>query len=94
MSRFILRRTHAFRAVFGLPGERTRDQEVVLKALAEFCRANRSSVIVSPVHKQIDPLATCVAEGRREVFNRISQFIHLDQDELIRIINEAEKHDD
>lgn len=89
----ILGRARAFREVFGLPENRTRSQSIVLKVLAEFCRTNKSSVTVSPIHRQVDPLATCVAEGRREVFNRISQFIHLNQDELIRIIEEAEKNE-
>ena len=93
MSRLILRRARAFRSVFGVTGKRTKDQAIVLKVLADFCRAYRSSVAVSPIHRQVDPLATCVAEGRREVMTRISHYIQLDQDELIRIINEAEKTD-
>jgi len=93
MSRLILRRSRAFRSVFGVAGKRTKDQEIVLKVLADFCRSNKSSVTVSPIHRQVDPLATCVAEGRREVMTRISHFIQLDQEELIRIINEAEKND-
>lgn len=93
MSRLILRRARAFRAVFGTTNNRTREQEIVLKVLGDFCRVNKSSITVSPVHRQVDPLATCVAEGRREVINRISQYLQLDQEELIRIINEAEKTD-
>ncbi|HBZ17503.1 MAG TPA: GTP-binding protein [Pantoea sp.] len=93
MSRLILRRARAFRSVFGTTKNRTRDQEIVLKVLADFCRVNKSSVTVSPIHRQVDPLATCVAEGRREVMNRITQYLQLDQEELIRIINEAEKTD-
>ncbi|HEJ9371212.1 GTP-binding protein [Klebsiella oxytoca] len=93
MSRLILRRARAFRKVFGVPGSRTKEQEIVLAVLGRFCRANKSSVTVSPIHRQVDPLATCVAEGRREVLNRISDYIQLDQEELIRIINEAEKTD-
>lgn len=93
MSRLILRRARAFRAVFGTGKSRTREQEIVLKVLGDFCRINKSSVTVSPIHRQVDPLATCVAEGRREVMNRISQYLQLDQEELIRIINEAEKTD-
>lgn len=93
MSRFVLRRSRAFRKVFGEAGKRSREQEIVLKVLAEFCRTNKSSVTVSPIHRQVDPLATCVAEGRREVMTRISHYIQLDQNELLRIISEAEKDD-
>lgn len=93
MSKIIRGRSRAFREVFGLPGKRTKSQDIVLKVLAEFCRANKSSITVSPIHRQVDPLATCVAEGRREVFNRISHLVSLNQDELIRIIEEAEKND-
>lgn len=89
--RLNLRRSRAFRKVFGESGKRNKEQEIVLKVLADFCRVKESSVTVSPVSKQVDPLATCVAEGRREVMNRIIHFISLPQEELIRIIQEAEK---
>jgi hypothetical protein len=41
--------------------------EVVLADLKRFCRADTSTVVVSPVSKAIDPLAMAMAEGRREV---------------------------
>ncbi|MEW6485377.1 GTP-binding protein [Tatumella ptyseos] len=89
--RLNLRRARAFRKVFGENGKRSKEQEQVLKVLADFCRVKDSSITVSPVSRQVDPLATCVAEGRREVMNRIQHYISLPQDELIRIIQEAEK---
>ena len=44
----------------------------VLADLKRFCRAETSTLVVSPVSKAVDPLAMGMAEGRREVWNRIS----------------------
>lgn len=43
----------------------------VLKDLSEFCRFTRSTVAVSMVQNTVDPLATILAEGRREVFLKV-----------------------
>lgn len=53
------------------------DQAVkkVLKDLAKFCRANRTTV-----HR--DDRATAVLEGRREVWLRIQEHLRLSEDEL------------
>ena len=49
--------------------------EIVLADLKRFCRVETSTVVVSPVTKTIDPLAMAMAEGRREVWNRIQQYL-------------------
>lgn len=51
--------------------------EKIMAALAGFCRAHKSCVIVGR-NGQIDTHATAVAEGRREVWLRIQQYLNLD----------------
>lgn len=43
------------------------DARALVALLAEFCHARRSSIMVSPATGAVDPIATAVAEGRREV---------------------------
>lgn len=49
--------------------------EVVLKDLARFCRAHKSTF-------HADPRAHALAEGRREVWLRIAEHLRLSPDEL------------
>ena len=55
-----------------------RDAQLVLADLKRFCRAAESTLMVSPVTGQVDPLATAAAEGRREVWMRIIAHLHLE----------------
>jgi hypothetical protein len=52
--------------------------EEVLADLARFCRANQSTF-------HSDPRVHAVAEGRREVWLRISQHLNLTDDQLWRM---------
>lgn len=52
--------------------------EEVLADLAKFCRANQSTF-------HADPRVHAVAEGRREVFLRISQHLNLTDEQLWRL---------
>ena len=49
--------------------------EIVLKDLARFCRANKSTF-------NADPRLHAVAEGRREVWLRVQHHLKLTPDEL------------
>lgn len=70
----------AYRRLFVGDGkEPMGDAATVLDDLRRFCRADRSSVTVSPVSGMIDPYATAFAEGRREVWIRIQQFLNHDE---------------
>ena len=62
--------------------------EVVLADLKRFCRADTSTVVVSPVSKAIDPLAMAMAEGRREVWNRIQSYLHMADREITQLKEE------
>ena len=88
----MLGRTQAYRrafqkhddGTFGLDGQR------VLADLAKFCRARKPTTVVGR-NGQVDPIATALAEGRREVWLRISEMLHLDER---TIVNLQETRDD
>ena len=63
-------RRYAYRKTFDGPLA-----EVVLKDLARFCRAHKSTF-----HE--DPRAHAVAEGRREVWLRVAYHLNLTPDQL------------
>ncbi len=64
--------------------------EIVLADLKRFCRAETSTAVVSPVSKAIDPLAMAMAEGRREVWNRIQSYLHMADREITQLKEETE----
>jgi hypothetical protein len=59
--------------------------DVVLRDLARYCYAAKSTLKVSQVTQQSDALAMAFAEGRRDVFNRIVAMLNLDSDQIQRI---------
>lgn len=86
----------AYRAVFGEQGKRTREQEVVVADLMNFSKLLASSVAISKSSGCIDPLATMLAEGRREVAHRIINYTSLDDAQIlvaIQQLNEALNND-
>lgn len=68
-----------------------RDAMLVLADLKRFCRAAESTLMVSPVTGQVDPVATAAAEGRREVWLRIMAHLHLE--DRITLNLEEETHE-
>ena len=58
-------------------GAPTKDGDAVLKDLARFCYAHRAAVIANPVTRTIDPIASAVAQGRHEVWLRITEQLYL-----------------
>ena len=81
------RRRAAYREfVLDQRGEATKATAIVMADLIRFCRARTSTVTVS--HGRIDPIAMGVAEGRREVFNRIQSYINLDDRVLSQIVDD------
>lgn len=66
-------------------GELSPDGEIVLADLKKFCRATASTVVVSPVSRSVDPIATAMAEGRREVWLRIMAHLHLEDRAVINL---------
>jgi hypothetical protein len=83
------RRRAAYRELFlDERGHATRATAIVVGDLMRFCRARSSTVTVS--QGRIDPIAMGVAEGRREVWNRIQSYINLDE-RAIQVIDEEER---
>ena len=74
-------------------GDLTPAGEVVLKDLARYCYASRPTLKVSQVTQQSDALAMAFAEGRRDVFNRITALCNLTSDQIERIA-QAKASDD
>jgi hypothetical protein len=68
-----MKRRHSYQATFRAPAAR-----LVLADLARFCRANDTTF-------HADDRAHALLEGRREVWLRISQHLHLDADELFHL---------
>lgn len=52
---------------------------IVLDDLARFCRANETCVVPG------DPVRTAILEGRREVWLRIQQHLHLTEEQLMQL---------
>lgn len=73
-------------------GSLNNDAEVVMTDLRKFCRATGSTAMVSPQSGSIDPIAMAMAEGRREVFNRINEYLHL-KDNIIHNLREEQSDD-
>lgn len=72
------KRRAAYRAVFLQQDEQVKPSCVeVLKDLRRFCHADRPTYRVGG-DGNVDPLASMVAEGRREVWQRIVEHLHLD----------------
>jgi len=73
------RRRYAYRRLFLGENGLNADGQVVLADLAKFCRATSSTAVVSPVSRSVDPIATAMAEGRREVWLRLMAHLHIDE---------------
>ena len=71
------RRRYSYRRLFLGEDGLNADGQVVLADLAKFCRANSSTAIVSPVSRSVDPIAMAMAEGRREVWLRLTAHLHI-----------------
>lgn len=87
----ILNRKRCYRRVF-LDGDGNLgpDAAVVMADLKKFCRASSSTAMVSPISKSIDPLAMAMAEGRREVWNRIQAHLHIDDKVITQLKDDYE----
>jgi hypothetical protein len=84
----IRKRKYAYRRMFlGENGQKSADGQAVLADLAKFCKANQSTAVVSPISRTVDPIASALAEGRREVWLRIMAHLHI-EDRVIFNLNE------
>jgi hypothetical protein len=89
----IRKRKYAYRRMFlGENGQLSADGQAVLADLAKFCKANQSTAVVSPISRTVDPIASALAEGRREVWLRIMAHLHI-EDRVIFNLNEEENNE-
>lgn len=77
--RILARRLAWKRVLLKDDGTPTPDGDIILKDLARFCRAHRSTAVFSHIRGALDPLASARADGRREVWLRIVEHLHLDE---------------
>lgn len=78
----LMKRRMAYRACFhGDDGLIHDDGKRVLADLAKFCRVYQSTA-QRGADGSIDPIATHIAEGRREVFLRIQSQLQVDDSDL------------
>jgi hypothetical protein len=89
-----LRRKLVFEAVELHVGDLKRSGEIVLAALRRFCRADSSTVATSKITGMVDPLATMVAEGQRDVFYYIWEQLNLPDSALARMQEDADEERD
>lgn len=79
----LFRRRDAYRRTFCGPGVVPHnDGDEVLRDLRRFCGINKGGIVVSPVTRMADPIATAYRAGQRDVFLRIAGFIGLDEAQL------------
>ncbi|SOE49116.1 Bbp19 family protein [Orrella dioscoreae] len=83
----MLRRRASYRSAFLDPaGQPTQAGAAILADLARFCRAYESTTVVSPVTRTVDTHASMQAEGRREVFNRLTYYLNLTEAQIYQMM--------
>ncbi|SDV49198.1 Bbp19 family protein [Chitinasiproducens palmae] len=86
--RLLLGRRKAYAGCFlDERGGLTESGRAVMADLRRFCRVETSSVTVSPVSRTVDTHATMVAEGRREVYNRLLNVLHLTEYDIHNLVD-------
>ncbi len=86
-----LRRRKAYAECFlDDSGNLTPAARAVMTDLAHFCRVYRSTVVVSPVSRSVDTHASMLAEGRREVFNRLFSILRITDEQILSEQDHAE----
>lgn len=89
----LMRRRMAYSHVFKSDkGELTPAAKLVLLDLARFGRVLTSTSVVSPVTKSIDPIASALAEGRREMALKIFKELNVDIGDLFALVKEEETY--
>lgn len=89
-ARRILGKRLNYRACYCDPdGSLSRAGAAVMRDLAQFSGAYRTTFRVSPVTRQADALAMARAEGRREMFLRMQAMLKLPDEEFLKSIEDA-----
>lgn len=86
LAELVLRRRNAYRAVFlQSDGQVGVAANIVMSDLKQFCRADRGTTVVSHLQQRVDPVASALLEGRREVWLRIAGHLHMSDRDLFGI---------
>lgn len=94
LRRVIFKRRMAYRQLFEPGGQLSPAAAIVLTDLKKFCRAVSSTTQVSLITGCVDPVASAQAEGRREVWLRIIQNLHVSDEDLYRVLKEEVETND
>lgn len=87
--KLIYRRREAYRRLFlSDRGDITPDAEIVLADLKRFCNATKASIRLAD-NGMVDPYAMAVAEGRREVWNRLNSYLFVNE-QVVHNLTETE----
>ena len=79
------KKARAYKSLFlGEGGKPNENAKIVLEDLMKFCHVNETCLMISS-QGTVDPLATVHAEGRREVFLRLNEFLNITQQQLAAI---------
>jgi hypothetical protein len=90
----LMGRRMAYRSCFlGEDGKLSQDGELVMADLMKFCRSTKSTAQISPTGV-IDPFATHLAEGRREVLIRIQSQLGISDMDLRELAQQMAGHSD
>lgn len=82
----IIGRRQSYRRIFLNPTEDLKpDAEAVLVDLARFCRGNRACIMYGQ-NGHVDPFASAILQGRREVWLRITEHLHLPDSKLVNMV--------
>lgn len=61
--------------------------QTVLADLKRYCGINRGGLVISPVSRMADPIATAYRAGQRDVYLRVAKMLGLDETDIL------EEHD-
>lgn len=72
------RKRAAYQNTFLVEGRPHVNAQTVLADLKRYCGADVEGLIISPVTRTADPVATAYRAGRRDVYLRICKYLSLD----------------
>lgn len=89
--RIVLKRRDAYRSLFlsGFNGTLGPQAEIVLADLRRACCVDRSALVFDNTGR-VDPIASARNEGRREIWIRIQQCLHLDDETIHKMLDASE----
>lgn len=90
IKRLIWKRRDAYRRIFlDGHGQPHGDAAIVLSDLRRFCCATKATIRLDK-EGRVDGYAMAVAEGRREVWNRLNEYLHLDEKIIVNLIEQEQ----